>query len=125
MRYHSFTARIIDYIREEYDTEPEFLWAKTPNNAAFRHFRNGKWFAALLLELPRKTLGLPGEGRVDVLNLKCDPRLIGSLLDGRRYLPGYHMNKEHWITLLLDGSLPLGEVCAMIDLSYALIEQKK
>ena len=125
MKYRSTTAEIVNYIKERYDTEPEFLWAKTPNNAAFRHCKNRKWFGALLLDMPRKLLGLPDEGRVDLLNLKCDPLMSGSLIDGKRYLPGYHMNKEHWISLLLDGSIPFQEICPLIDLSYALTGKKK
>lgn len=124
MVYSGTTAEVIDYIKRKYNTNPEFLWARTPNNAAFRHSGNKKWFAALLLDTPRKNLGLSGEGRVDILDLKCHPLMIGSLLDGKRYLPGYHMNKEHWITLLLDGSIPLNEITPLIDLSYDLVDKK-
>ena len=111
---------IIAHIRETYGAEPEFLWARTPNNAVFRHSGTGKWFAALLLEVPRQSLGLPGGGRADILDLKCGPAMIGSLLDGRRYFPGYHMNKEHWISVLADGSVPLDELAPLLELSYRL-----
>ena len=125
MEYRGRTAEVVAYIKDQFGSDPEFLWAKTPNNAAFRCQGNKKWFAALLLEMPKKTLGLSGTGRVDILNLKCDPLMIGSLLDGERYLPGYHMNKEHWISLLLDGSIPLREICALIDVSYDLAGRQK
>ena len=125
MQYSDMTAAVIAYIKAKFDSEPEFLWAKTPNNAAFRYRGNRKWFGALLMDLPGKTLGLPEPGRVDVLNLKCDPRMIGSLVDGERYLPGYHMNKEHWISVLLDGSVPADEIFLLIDMSYSLISEKK
>ena len=120
MEYSGTTADVLSYIKANFGADPEFLWAKTPNTAAFRHYRTRKWFAALLLDLPRKTLGLSEPGRVDILNLKCDPLMIGSLMDGKRFLPGYHMNKEHWITVLLDGSIPPEEIFPLIDLSYAL-----
>ena len=125
MEYRGMTAEVVHHIKTKYDADPEFLWAKTPTNAGIRHHGNKKWFAALLLDMPRKTLGLPGEDRVDILNLKCDPLMIGSLLDGKRYLPGYHMNKEHWISLLLDGSIPSQEIFALIELSYGLTDKKK
>jgi len=58
------------------------------------------------------------------LNLKCDP-LKAEVL--REYypavLPGYHMNKRHWNTLVLDGSIPTDDVLAMIDESYQLVVQ--
>ena len=127
MEYSEMVSQVLDYIKGEYGCEPEFLWAKTPGNAAIRHQGNKKWFAALLLAIQRKTLGLGGEGTVDILNVKCDPRMMGSLLDGERYLPGYHMNKEHWLTLLLDGSIPLSDICGLVDVSYGLtcIQRKK
>ena len=112
------TASVVAHIRETYGAEPEFLWTKTPNNAVFRRQNNRKWFAALLMETPGRRLGLPEEPSLDILDLKCDPRLIGSLLESGRYLPGYHMNKEHWITVPLDGSVPLAEVFSLIDMSY-------
>ncbi|MBQ8143575.1 MAG: MmcQ/YjbR family DNA-binding protein [Butyricicoccus sp.] len=125
MQYQEITGQIVEHIREWYGVGPEFLWAKNPNNAAIRHPNNKKWFAALLLSLPRKLLGLAGEGTVDVIDLKCDPLMIGSVIDGARILPGYHMNKEHWITVLLDGSVPPEEIFPLIALSFDLIDQKK
>lgn len=112
------TVQVIRYIEEKYGVAPEFLWKKTPNNAIFRHKSNAKWFAALLLDTPTKRLGFSEDGQVDILDLKCDPKLIGSLMDGKHYLPGYHMNKEHWITVVLDPSVCMDEVNGLIDLSY-------
>lgn len=117
---NSMTAQTLRYIVETYGVEPEFLWARTPNCAAFRHRTNRKWFGALMMETPRQRLGLDGEGCVDILDVKCDPKLSGGLRDGRRYLPGYHMNKEHWLTIVLDSAADLDEICRLIDLSYAL-----
>ena len=56
------------------------------------------------------------------INLKCDPALAIDLRE--RYssvTPGYHMNKKHWNTVLLDGSVPDKEVFSWIDHSYGLI----
>lgn len=125
MEYRDITSQVVDYIKEKYGSEPEFLWSSTPGNAAFRHRSSKKWFAALLLDLPGSVLKLPDVARVDVLNLKCDPLLIGSLVDGKHYLPGYHMNKEHWISVLLDGRAPLREIFSLVDMSYGLIDKKK
>jgi predicted DNA-binding protein (MmcQ/YjbR family) len=59
------------------------------------------------------------------INLKCDPVLAIDLRE--RYssvTPGYHMNKKHWNTVLLDGSVPDKEVFSWIDHSYDLIADK-
>jgi predicted DNA-binding protein (MmcQ/YjbR family) len=56
------------------------------------------------------------------VNLKCDPELALDLRE--RYesvTPGYHMNKKHWNTLILDGNVPGKEILKMIDHSYELV----
>ena len=56
------------------------------------------------------------------MNLKCDPHEALILREiFAAVLPGYHMNKRHWNTVILDGSIPCGEVERMIDSSYALV----
>ena len=121
----ALTTEIIRYIKKQYGAEPEFLWASNPDNAAIRYSGNKKWFAALLLNMPRRKLKLDDGEPVDVINLKCDPLLIGSFLDGKGILPGYHMNKEHWISVLLDGSVGFEEICSLVDISYNLISKNK
>jgi predicted DNA-binding protein (MmcQ/YjbR family) len=62
-----------------------------------------------------------GEG----INLKCDPVLaeqLRSVFDEVK--PGYHMNKKHWNTLDLTGTLPVSEVFRQIDHSYDLVVKK-
>lgn len=62
------------------------------------------------------------DNRIAHMNLKCDPDeavMLRDIFDA--VLPGYHMNKRHWNTVILDGSLPAGEVERMIDRSYGLV----
>lgn len=59
---------------------------------------------------------------VGQLNLKCDPDEALALRDiFEAVIPGYHMNKKHWNTVILDGSIPEGEIGRMIDNSYSLV----
>ncbi len=61
----------------------------------------------------------------ETINLKCDPILaqeLRSVFDEVK--PGYHMNKKHWNTLDLTGTLPFVEVCRQIDHSYDLVVKK-
>jgi len=59
------------------------------------------------------------------MNLKCDPHHAQELRDTfDAVIPGYHMNKRHWNTLILDASLPQGEIERQIDHSYALVSKK-
>lgn len=56
------------------------------------------------------------------MNLKCDPNHAFELRDlFDSVIPGYHMNKKHWNTVILDDSIPDGEIERMIDHSYALV----
>lgn len=66
------------------------------------------------------TLGY--EASIARINLKCDPEEALALRDiFDAVVPGYHMNKAHWNTVILDGSIPTGEIERMIDRSYALV----
>ena len=56
------------------------------------------------------------------VNLKCDPFEAQQLRDVfDTILPGYHMNKRHWITVILDGAVPDAELRRLIDYSYTLV----
>ena len=60
------------------------------------------------------------------INLKCDPERAIDLRDRfPSILPGYHMNKKHWNTILLDGSVPATLIREMIDHSYSLVAPKR
>lgn len=72
----------------------------------------------------RQILGLDGEGFVDVMNVKCDPILVGSLRLKNGFLPAYHMNKDKWISILLDGSVSKEEIFPLIDESHSLVMPK-
>lgn len=114
---------VIEYIQDEFDVAAEYLWMSSPDCAVFRNKRNQKWFA-IIMNVNKTKLGLSGEGGVDVINVKCDPILIGSLLCNEGYRPAYHMNKTNWITVLLDGSVNMREVKNLIRFSYEMIETK-
>jgi len=59
------------------------------------------------------------------VNLKCDPEeaiILREIFED--VIPGYHMNKMHWNTIILSGSIPDGEIKRMIDRSYCLVVKK-
>lgn len=111
------------YIVETYNADPEFPWAKFPQYMVFRHKSNKKWFA-LILDVPKEKLGLRESGILNVLNLKCDPILIGDLRKEPGFFPAYHMSKESWITVALDGTVDDERMKTLIDLSYRLTAPK-
>lgn len=113
---------VIRYVREKYGDEPEFLWQRFPDNAIFRRKDTGKWYAALLV-LSKRKLGLASDDSVDILDLRVKTEDIETLLDNEKFFPGYHMNKKHWFTVCLDGSVPMEEICRRIDESYLLAKK--
>ena len=113
---------IFEYAAENYSTTPEYLWENDPVSAVLRNKTSSKWYA-ILMRVPRKTLGLPGKGEADVMNIKCGPLVSGSLRMQKGFLPAYHMNKDNWISILLDEA-PEEQITELIDLSYELTSGK-
>ena len=110
---------VIQYLRDVYNDELEFLWPRFPNNAVFRRKDTGKWYGALLT-LSGKKLGLYSDEIIEIIDLRARPEEIASLTDMKRYFPGYHMNKKNWYTVCLDGSVQTDEIFRRIDDSYRL-----
>lgn len=118
-------ALVFDYIKKKYGVSPEYPWSKYDANAVFRHNDNSKWFA-LVMEVGKDKLGLSGKESVDVINLKIDdPYFHDVLVQEDGIMPAYHMNKFHWISVLLDGTVPQERVCDLIDLSFAATASAK
>lgn len=115
--------KIEKYINKKYDALQEYPWQDSPNHTTFKHKENKKWFA-LIMDVPYEKLKIDKCGNANVINLKNIPEMIGSLRTIEGILPAYHMNKEHWITVLLDGTVPKEKVCDLIDISYDLTTKK-
>jgi predicted DNA-binding protein (MmcQ/YjbR family) len=107
------------YLTDTYSAPGEHLFARYPNFQVFRHNANKKWFA-VVMDIPRKNLGLSGEGEISVVNLKCDTRLIGPFREEPGIFPGWHMNKAHWLTVALDGTIEDEKIRFLVDMSYKL-----
>ncbi len=114
---------VIAYVRDTYGVEPEYLWQKFPNNAVMRRKDTQKWYAALLT-VSRRKLGLTSDETAEILDLRIKPEEMESTVDHIRFFPGYHMNKKHWLTVCLDGSVSIEEICRRIDKTYKPRRQK-
>ena len=88
------------FILETYPASADRPWLQYPNYEVFRHS------------------GLQGEERIDAVNLKCGPILAGSLLMENGFFPAYHMRKDSWITVALDGSVADDKIKMLLDVSY-------
>ena len=112
---------LIAYIFDAHSVEPDYPFPKDDVTCVFRHIDNRKWFG-IAMNIPYKTLGIRKPGNTDILNVKCDPIIAGPLRQKPGFLPAYHMNKDKWITILLDGTAPEEDITALVDMSYHMTE---
>ena len=117
----NYTKEIVAYVKNKYGDELEFLWEKSPKNAVVRRKSSNKWYA-VILTIPKRKIGLKSDEVIEVINLHNIPKEIEKLIDYKRYFPAYHMNKKHWCTICLDGTVELKEIYKLIDISYELAE---
>ncbi|MCM1299210.1 MAG: MmcQ/YjbR family DNA-binding protein [Firmicutes bacterium] len=115
--------RVIEHVKDFYGVDPEYLWEKTPNSGIFRNPLNKKWFG-IFMDIPKSRLGFEAEEIVYVLNVKCDPVMAGDLQREKGFFPAYHMNKDKWITVILDDTVKDETVFYLIKQSYDLINSK-
>lgn len=118
---HGATAReLIEHVKNTYGDEPEYLWED--ENAVWRRKDNRKWYGALL-SAPAKYFGLESDGKAEVLDFRMEPEKLDEAADGKKIFRGYHMNKKHWATVVLDGSVPKEEIFALLAESYRLAKK--
>ena len=115
--------KIIGFIKKEYDVSPEYLFEGDFDTAVFRHNDTKKWFG-IIMKVKRSTLGIEGEGAVDVMNVKCDPLLVDILVQRENFLRAYHMNKRLWVSRLTDSDTDFDEICGLIEQSFQLTDKK-
>lgn len=116
--------QLMEFISEEYSVYGDYPWMKSPNYVVYRHRSNRKWFA-IIMDISESKLGLEGERIIDILNIKCDPLLVNSLLYEKGFYPAYHMNKKNWITVILDGVVDDDTIKWLIDMSYESTRKNK
>lgn len=87
-------------VKANFSVDPAYLWKKFPNYAVFKHLKTNKWFG-IVMDVDSSKLGLKSSERIDILNVKLRPGQI-DCLDGDNILPAYHMNKKHWVSIVLN-----------------------
>ena len=93
-------AELENLILETYNVKADYPFNEDFETAAFRH-KSGKWFA-LAMSISENRLGHESHKSIEVVNLKCAPEVIESLVGVEPGIyPAYHMNKAHWITVAL------------------------
>ncbi|MGI5824530.1 MAG: MmcQ/YjbR family DNA-binding protein [Bacillota bacterium] len=111
------------YISENYGAEPDFPWVRYPDYMVFRHSGSRKWFA-VIMKIPKEKLETAADGMLDILNVKCEPFIIGSLRKEQGIFPAYHMSKDNWVSVALDGSVDAETIKMLIAMSFEMTTDK-
>ena len=116
--------RLMEYCERKFGTEPEAPWEDSPDAYTFKTAKRNKWYA-LFMTIPYKSLGLVAKGALDVVNIKLPPEKVLDLIDRVHFYPAYHMNKKHWITIVLNKEVDEPLVQQLLEESYGLVEKLK
>ena len=93
----------INYCLSTYGTTPDYPFDEDFETAVLRHMDNRKWYA-IVMRVSRRRFGLESDEVIDVVNLKLPTEMFGSFGAADGVYPAYHMNKLHWISVLLPDS---------------------
>ncbi len=105
------------YIRSQYGIDPIKAFKEDPGIMVFVRPDSNKWFAATK-NIRCSSVDVAGNGRIDILNVQLNPRTVSSLRTREGFRPAWHMNRNKWVTVLLDGTVSDDEVRKLIDQAY-------
>ena len=92
--------QFLEYCLNTYGTSPDYPFDEDFETAVLRHEDNRKWYA-LIMQVSRRKFGFDNDEVIDVVNLKLPTEMFGSFGAPEGVYPAYHMNKLHWISVLL------------------------
>ncbi len=116
--------KILEYSLSLQSTGADHPFDEDFVTTVLRHSDSGKWFG-LLMMVTKSKVGLDGEGQIGVLNLKCDIEdsfIVREMYDA--IIPAYHMNKKHWISVILNDTVPFDMIETLIENSYTLTKKR-
>lgn len=90
----------LEHCLNTYGTSPDYPFEDLHETAVLRHTDNRKWYA-IVMRVSRCKFGMNSDEIIDVVNLKLPIEMFGSFGEGDGVYPAYHMNKLHWISVLL------------------------
>ena len=113
----------LEYCSGVYETSPDYPFEEDFETAVLRHADNKKWYA-LVMKISRRKLGIDSDEMVDVVNLKLPTEMFGSFGAQDGVYPAYHMNKLHWISVILQDA-PEDLVKFLVNVSFEATKMKK
>lgn len=105
------------YILGNFEAQSDHSFEKGSTVTVYSRTDNRKWFAAAK-NIGCRYVDVDRSGRVDILNVKLDPRMVTSLRTRDGFRPAWGMNRNSWVTILLDGTVPDDEIRTYLEMSY-------
>ena len=116
-----YREKVFSLLRNRYGIEGEVPWSDDDTSIVFRSPKNRKWIG-IMMNISSNKLDIPGEEKIDVINLKHSQSDIPSLIDHRFIFPAWHMNKKTWITVLLSSDMDWEVFSSLVEESRRLVE---
>ena len=113
----------LKYCLDTYGTSPDYPFDEDFETAVLRHTNNRKWYA-IVMRVSRRKFGFNGDEVIDVVNLKLPTEMFGSFGAPDGVYPAYHMNKLHWISVLLPDA-PDDVVQFLVNVSFEATKAMK
>lgn len=113
----------LTYCQNTYGTVADYPFDDAFETAVLRHRDTRKWYA-IAMRVSRRKFGFDSDEVIDVVNLKLPTEMFGSFGAADGVYPAYHMNKLHWISVLLPDA-PDDAVQFLVDVSYESTKLKK
>ena len=113
---------LFEYCLTTYGTSPDYPFEGDFETAVFRHSGSRKWYA-IVMRVSRRKFGFDSDEVIDVVNLKLPTEMSGSFGAADGVYPAYHMNKLHWVSVLLPDSSD-GIVEFLLNVSFEATKSK-
>ena len=113
----------LSYCLALHGTSPDYPFGDWMESAVLRHAESGKWYA-IVMRVSRRKFGLDSDEMIDAVNLKLPTEMFGSFGVSEGVFPAYHMNKLHWISVLLPDA-PEDVVQFLVNVSFEATKAKR
>ena len=113
----------LEYCLDTYATTPDYPFDDWMESAVLRHADSRKWYA-IVMRVSRRKFGFDSDEMIDVVNLKLPTEMFGSFGASDGVYPAYHMNKLHWISVLLPDA-PDDTVEFLVGVSHSATQKIK
>ena len=114
---------LLKYCLSTYGTSPDYPFDEDFETTVMRHADNRKWYA-IVMRVSRRKFGLDSDEVIDVVNLKLPTEMFGSFGIADGVYPAYHMNKLHWISVLLPDA-PTDVIQFLLNVSFEATKDKR